>query len=51
MMSYDKFLDLAPTLSLLFFFTIFVGIAIWALRPALKEKLQMLADIPLKEDV
>ncbi len=46
-----NFYAYAPTIGLLFFFTVFVGILIWALRPSAKQTLQALAEIPLKEDV
>ena len=44
------FAEYAPTVGLLFFFCVFLLIAIWALRPSAKQKLQLLAEIPLKED-
>lgn len=40
----------APTAGLLFFFIVFLGIAIWALKPSNKQRLQACAEIPLKED-
>ncbi|NBX03009.1 MAG: cbb3-type cytochrome c oxidase subunit 3 [Alphaproteobacteria bacterium] len=46
----EQFIQLAPTIGLLFFFTVFVGIAVWAMRPSMKAPLQALANIPLKED-
>ncbi len=46
----EKFVEYAPIIGLLFFFFIFVGIVIWAMRPSAKERLQKLAQIPLKED-
>ena len=42
--------EYAPVVGLLFFFLVFVGIAVWALRPSAKHRLQNLAYIPLKED-
>lgn len=35
---------------LLFFFSIFVGIAVWAYRPANKQMLESYKQIPLKEN-
>lgn len=35
---------------LLFFFTFFVGVAIWAYRPANKQKLEALKQIPFSEE-
>lgn len=46
----EHFIANAPTIALLFFFTIFIGIAFWVLNPSAKKRLQELADIPLKED-
>ncbi|MBN8543716.1 MAG: cbb3-type cytochrome c oxidase subunit 3 [Alphaproteobacteria bacterium] len=40
----------APITGLLFFFIVFVGIAIWAWRPSAKQEFQCLGMIPLKED-
>ncbi len=39
-----------PIGGLLFFFFVFVGISIWALRPSAKKEFQRLGMIPLKED-
>ncbi len=47
----EKFIEHAPVIGLLFFFSVFVAIAVWALRPGVKQKLQDLAQIPLKEDM
>ena len=38
-----------PSAVTLLFFVLFIGIAIWAFRPANKQKLQDYAKIPLKE--
>ena len=38
----------AGTVGLLFFFTVFVGVAIWAYRPSLKEKIEANKNIPFK---
>ncbi len=46
----EAFADYAPTIGLLFFFTVFVGIAVWAWHPRRKNTLQQLAHIPLNED-
>ncbi len=46
----EKFIEYAPITGLLLFFFIFVGILVWAMRPSAKERLQKLAQIPLKED-
>lgn len=40
----------APLAGLLFFFSVFVGIAFWALKPSRKATLEAHAHIPLKED-
>lgn len=40
----------APTVSLLFFFSVFVWVAYRAYRPSAKKTLQNHAFIPLKED-
>lgn len=47
----DTVATYGPTASLIFFFCVFVGIALWALRPSVKQELQNLADIPLKEEM
>lgn len=44
------FVQAAPSIGLLFFSGAFVGIAVWALQPSRKEKLQTLAEIPLNEE-
>lgn len=36
-------------IGLLFFFTIFVGIAIWVMLPKNKKKIEELKNIPLKD--
>lgn len=46
----DAFITHAPVIGLLFFFLVFVGIAVWALRPSNKTRLQSYAEIPLKGD-
>lgn len=46
----SQLLDHAPTISLLFFFTVFVFVAVRAYRPSAKAALQEHAYIPLKED-
>lgn len=46
----ETFIAYAPIAGLLFFFILFIGIAVWALRPGAKEKLQLLAQIPLREE-
>ena len=40
----------APIVGLLFFFMVFVGIAIWAWRPSAKKNFEQLGKIPLRED-
>ncbi len=40
----------APTIGLLFFFTVFTLIAAWAYKPSNKNNLQQLGEIPLKDD-
>lgn len=47
----DMFIEHAPIIGLLFFFIVFVGIAIWALYPSNKEQLQRYGEIPLREDI
>ncbi len=42
--------EYAPTLGLLFFFITFTGIAVSVLRPSVKQKIESLGEIPLKED-
>lgn len=44
------FYEHAPTMSLLFFFSVFLWVAYRAYRPSAKKELQALAFIPLKED-
>lgn len=46
----QSFIDNAPTIALIFFFVVFIGITIWAMRPGAKSRLEALAQIPLKED-
>jgi cbb3-type cytochrome oxidase subunit 3 len=46
----DLFFQHAQVLGLLFFFFIFVGIAIFTMRPSLKDYLESRAKIPLQED-
>ena len=40
----------APMVGLLFFFCVFVSIAVWAWRPSAKKNFEALGMIPLKED-
>ncbi|TNE63816.1 MAG: cbb3-type cytochrome c oxidase subunit 3 [Alphaproteobacteria bacterium] len=35
---------------LLFFFLVFIGIAVWAYRPQVKERLESYKNIPLEGD-
>lgn len=37
-------------IGLLFFFTIFVGIALWVYHPGRKQSIERLKNIPLDED-
>lgn len=37
-------------IGLLFFFAVFVGIALWVYYPANKKKIETLKNIPLSED-
>ena len=37
-------------IGLLFFFALFVGIAVWAYHPKRKQKIESLKHIPLTED-
>ncbi len=46
----DTIIRTAPTIGLLFFFAVFVAIAVWALRPSNKQALQEHGAIPFKED-
>lgn len=46
----DAFVTHAPVIGLLFFFIVFSGIAIWALKPSNKKLLQSHGSIPLKEE-
>ena len=46
----SQLLDHAPTFSLLFFFAVFVYVAVRAYRPSAKTALQEHAYIPLRED-
>ena len=46
----QAFIELAPTIGLMFFFSVFVGIVLWVMRPGAKAELQTLAQIPLKEE-
>ncbi|MBY0408389.1 MAG: cbb3-type cytochrome c oxidase subunit 3 [Rickettsiales bacterium] len=45
------FIAAAPTLGLLFFFVVFVGIAFLTYRPSAKAKLENYSLIPLKDDI
>lgn len=40
----------APVIGLVFFFVVFIGIAVAVLRPSAKKKIESLGEIPLKED-
>ncbi len=46
----DTAIHYAPMAGLLFFFFVFIGIAIWAWRPSAKGEFQRLGMIVLKED-
>lgn len=46
----DFLIEHSPMIGLIFFFTVFLGIAFWAMQPKRKNTLQQLAQIPLKED-
>ncbi len=46
----DLFFEYAQVIGLLFFFLVFVGIAISVMRPSAKNYIESLAKIPLKED-
>ncbi len=37
-------------IGLLFFFALFLGIAVWAYNPARKHQIEALKNIPLRED-
>lgn len=39
----------APTIGMLFFMAVFLGILVWVLRPGAKQNLQALAYIPLED--
>jgi len=47
----SSIIEYAPIVGLLFFFIIFIAIAIWAFRPGAKSTFQQLGMIPLKEDI
>ncbi|MBN66378.1 MAG: hypothetical protein CMM94_02275 [Rickettsiales bacterium] len=40
----------ASLIGLLFFFSFFVGVAVWMFRPGMKSRIEPLANIPLNED-
>ncbi len=40
----------APVIGLLIFVTVFVGVAIWALKPSNKARFKTYGEIPLNED-
>ncbi|HAY41035.1 MAG TPA: CcoQ/FixQ family Cbb3-type cytochrome c oxidase assembly chaperone [Gammaproteobacteria bacterium] len=40
----------AGTLGLLFFFSTFVGVALWAFKPSMKSTIESYKYIPLAED-
>lgn len=42
--------DKAPLIGLLFFFLVFVGIALWVFRKGSGKEYRKHAEIPLKED-
>ncbi|NBO17676.1 MAG: cbb3-type cytochrome c oxidase subunit 3 [Proteobacteria bacterium] len=46
----EALITAAPTLGLLFFFMVFIGIALWTLLPSNKQRLQAYGHIPLKEE-
>lgn len=46
----DTFVAYAPLIGLTFFFGVFLMIVVSVLRPGAKQKLQLLAEIPLKEE-
>lgn len=46
----NQLLDHAPTIGLVFFFTVFVWIAYRTYRPGVKKTIQSHAFIPLEED-
>lgn len=46
----DLFFEHAQVIGLLFFFLVFVGIAVSVMRPSVKIRLESLAKIPLQED-
>ena len=46
----DLFAEYAPVIGLLFFFLVFIGIAISVMLPGTKERFKELANIPLEEN-
>ena len=44
------FASYAPVVGLVFFFTVFVGIAVSVLRPSVKKQIESFGEIPLQED-
>lgn len=46
----DTLVAYAPVIGLLFFFIVFVGLAVQMLRPSQAKKVQAFANIPFEED-
>lgn len=46
----DFLRDHAGMIGLLFFFIVFVGVALWAFLPSQKQKLESYKFLPLQED-
>lgn len=44
------FVENAPLVALLFFASVFAGIAFWVLQPKRKDSLQALGNIPLEQE-
>jgi len=46
----DTLVEFAPSIGLLFFFSVFVYIVVWTMRPSKKDELEEYRNIPLMED-
>ncbi len=46
----EFFLDNAPSIGLILFFSIFLGVLAWVFMPANKTRLKNYANIPLQEE-
>lgn len=46
----DFFVNHIKEIMLIFFLSVFVGIAFWAFKPSNKKRMKSYGDIPFKED-